>query len=984
MSFRYENQGYDLTPAGTSGLVTAGVSNPSLYGGSKFSGCGFWQSDRAACFAIPSTGELWIKFDWYWISKYTASFFRIFNETSANDSTGIYCQPNLSDDNSDLTVWINGTNTQTLTDTHARRARKTYLLHIKTGTIDGVFELWIDGVSQYSYTGNVYNGNNLTNFFFQSDDTSGSKFSNVIISDEEIGLNEDAQKVEWKYRNLGTASGFASGTSGATVSTANSKFGTAFYQTARARMCTLYDVHAVPEIWIKCDVYNGGTTGQRIRIYNENSNACGISNGDSNVSNAVIWANNNNVNETANVFPAGEISTVLLHMVADGTNGLIECWVNNEKLQTYSGNVNTGWEFQNVYLQGDSSMLFSNVIISNTEIKLNENADGTFDNYSITNQYDTKRTIGSAVTLQGDTKRHLETTWTLEADTLRKTAGAVIIKGDTARNVANMVVLFGSTIRKKMLGLVRLNGDTRRKKTALLIVHAHGHENTTGTESINFTLSERTISDTFSFTTTSRFNIGDRISGELLDFAYQFDVESTSHQNLLQTVNGLYSQETLLNQPLVFKVKESDCEYYRARIQPSNYAVNGRTKGIYAKKLMEKVAGGLDMPLVMEFDDFVPSAYQPSYSAEYEETNNTKELMDVTTAAGKKIIGYTYSGEHIEFGGKVFPLVETFEDYEAFTTYNSILSSLFSWADAAPRLQVNVFIRNGTIYALQRGKETDVINLTVLPHTRPRFDREICRTMWAGNPNASEGGSEFQWGDWYVANKEYEPPNINYPREPIQTLDRTNADGSTTNATFEYDKRDRGQWLQHAKVINYSGAGGVTESNTDYETFDTGQRFGHTYIYNLGNGGSGNGSGTGGNGGGTAIPVADTLDNYEYPDFPNELNRKQRLKSVSYKQNYDWKTVEGDAIAGSSSIDVEDAGTRQKIYEEIVWMNGKTREDVQVDIIDNIVNSQHTINHIFDFFSRYELDGNEYYLVSNNVSMTPREFRQSLHLVRWY
>ena len=239
--------------------------------------------------------------------------------------------------------------------------------------------------------------------------------------------------------------------------------------------------------------------------------------------------------------------------------------------------------------------------------------------------------------------------------------------------------------------------------------------------------------------------------------------------------------------------------------------------------------------------------------------------------------------------------------------------------------------------------------------------------MWAGNPNGSGGGRELVWGDWYVSNATT-PDDVPRPTSPVKEHEQRNADGSTTRSTFDYNDTPRGSWLNKAHVVTYDKEGKeIGRASTDYSRLETGQRYGHTY----------DGDGT---------PLADTLDTYRYPDWPNETVRQswQWWDTMTFSIDWEWKTVEGDSIAGASSIAVEDAAMRQAIYDEMKWMDRKVREEVQLDIVDNIAGGVHTIRHIFDFFTRYRLDGKEYFLMSNNVTLTPRSFIQTLRLVRWY
>ena len=65
------------------------------------------------------------------------------------------------------------------------------------------------------------------------------------------------------------------------------------------------------------------------------------------------------------------------------------------------------------------------------------------------------------------------------------------------------------------------------------------------------------------------------------------------------------------------------------------------------------------------------------------------------------------------------------------------------------------------------------------------------------------------------------------------------------------------------------------------------------------------------------------------------------------------------------------------------WLNRKIQVTVTVDLIDEITNGVPTLNHVVDFTERVRLDGVEYFLVSNAISLTTRKLIQHLQLVRW-
>lgn len=929
MAWRYEN------PGTADRLTVAGKT--VLCNHASRTGVAFYQTNRKACFGIQKAAEVWIRFDVY---LFDGGGIRCYNGGSAGE-TGIRLNGYLTSKSDCRNYWINGTGK--LHETGVLNGLHSVKIHLKAGSSNGAMEVYIDDDTKvaYSFVGNVNNGAQFDSIYIQSDDNKALT-SNVIIADADIGMDEllSGGVQPRVFRNIGNAGGLAVPVTTVATDT-KSKTGTAFWQSARS---DCFGLPAMDEVWMKFDLYHEAGTS-RFRAYANPSAITGICLKENTSNTVVSFLQDLNYNaDNAYTLPSGRLQTFLLHIASDAVTGYLELWVDGTKVFNHRHAPISPLE--GLYLQSDDgSNLFSNVIISNREVALDENADGTRD---VLLGGDTERTICCSVLLAGDTRRDIVVK--LFFDSLRTVAQSFFLEADTERRTARTTGLYGGTHRK-VTGYVRMKGDTMRKLPARIIFHYGGQLEVRGTRQIRLSLQERTLSDRFSFETTARFNVGQRISGELLDFPYTFDIESTSERDLVQSCTGMYDFDRLMNRPLVFHIGGGDCAYYRARTLPSNYAVKGLSRGIYASAILRKVAAGLGLPLVLDFSDFVPSAYQPSYSVEFEDPGTTAEYFD-----GSVYLGTT--------NGKI---KETFHPYEAFSTYQSVLSSLFSWSSTVPRMQVNVFIRNGVIHALQRGREKGVIDLTPLPHTRPQIDREIVRTMWAGNSDSSGGGRELVWGDWYISSAT-SPDDGPRPTSPVLEHEQQNADGSTTRSTFDYDDTPRGSWLNKAHVVTYDKDGKeIGSASTDYSRLETGQRYGHTY----------DGDGT---------PLADTLDTYRYPDWPNETVRQswQWWDTMTFSIDWEWKTVEGDSIAGASSVAVEDAATRKAIYEELQWMDRRVREEVQLDIVDNIAGGAHTIQHIFDFFTRYRLDGNVYFLMSNTVTLTPRSFTQSLRLVRWY
>ena len=113
----------------------------------------------------------------------------------------------------------------------------------------------------------------------------------------------------------------------------------------------------------------------------------------------------------------------------------------------------------------------------------------------------------------------------------------------------------------------------------------------------------------------------------------------------------------------------------------------------------------------------------------------------------------------------------------------------------------------------------------------------------------------------------------------------------------------------------------------------------------------------------------------------NEWNR-------SLGSGYEPDDDEDDKFNGQALFDTEFPVTGddflRKLTHEIEWLNRKRQEEVSLDIVSPVIKGRSEIRHILDFTERIRLDGNEYFLVSNQVKLTPRSLRQSIRLVRWY
>ena len=184
-TWRYDNYGIADT------LTISGTTLTDLPESKSRTGSAFYQTTRAKCFDLPTTDEVWMKFDLYHYSG--TSRFRVYDDKNGSTANGFVLTQNSSTQVA-LWSWNGSANVERKTFDGALKANtlQTWLFHMRAGTNDGLLELWCDGVFIGSWTGNVNNGADFADIYFQTDDANNI-FSNVIISNEQIGLNENAK-----------------------------------------------------------------------------------------------------------------------------------------------------------------------------------------------------------------------------------------------------------------------------------------------------------------------------------------------------------------------------------------------------------------------------------------------------------------------------------------------------------------------------------------------------------------------------------------------------------------------------------------------------------------------------------------------------------------------------------------------------------------------------------------------------------------------
>ena len=444
-----------------------------------------------------------------------------------------------------------------------------------------------------------------------------------------------------------------------------------------------------------------------------------------------------------------------------------------------------------------------------------------------------------------------------------------------------------------------------------------------GIQSLSITLSERTLSDSFQMMTVKPLSIEEEVKGKLLDYSYRFLVEETSQKDLVQSVKGMYGIDEMLYTTFVVYPRGTMCSTY-----------------------LQQIADALGLKVSAVFEDY-----------------------------------------------------EMAQDYaETKMTYHDFISALFGWTSRLPQRQINVFIRGDTLHVLQRGMEKSVLDISNWPHTRPLINRKLIRSLWnyqmdeddeinsRANSDANEGQIPFsgvigigkvslEYTDGFLMFEENNgtETEYSYDGEYLKSKVSRQKDGTVIKTEYKYFRTLKDIYLmEETEITDTTNVKDKTESNG--EEISTRSTYhapigGGWYLTSVYQNGKFEGSSLsqGPPGGKASQYMVDAMNRHLSRDLPG--------------------SEENLFLCGDSLIDtsfpVKGDVFLRKLTKAIEWLNRKTQEEVSVEIVVPVKKCIPGITHVVDFTERIKLDGHEYYLVSNNIELTPRSLRQKLKLVRW-
>ena len=1001
---------------GTADLLTTsgGTTLTDLPVTQSVTGVAFYQPNMAKCFDIPPTSEIWIRLDIYTTSSYkTGDRLRVYDDDGDRYngwSTSLYSTDKYM-------LWHNNT-LKTGPNFLATDKLHSMLLHMKSDGSNGVIEYWFSNGDSDRYVGNVNDGKKFQNIYIQMDGRN-IWVSNLIISDKELSLTDnvvagsfDAQRMllnsvekafdlerlvtkSWRYENYGIAEALTvSGNTVRNLPYEKSRTTSAFWQSGRE---ACFGIPPAKELWVKWDLYYTGSA--KWRVYNrENGNDTGVAR-QSDATSLVCYINGPTM---VNVKPAGTITkatrkTYLLHMVSDATNGIIELWVDGQKHYSdnfqsqglvYKGNVNNGDYFTGLYMQSDNNTnLFSNVIISDGQIGLDENTWRETDaervihtsvalNFDTVRQivsqetpvnadFDLSRVIVTSTGVIADTERELLYGGYLDADIERKLQNAVTVDFDTQRRLKIPVVGYHDTerviqysaevtvdVQRVVLESVEFNCDIWRQLPHKV------NENSASLQSVTIGLQEQQLTDSLSFVMAGDIGIMEAVNFQAWDYNLMGRVEQTSKRGVLISCQCTCDIDEILYRQMAYTIPENAFEW--------TYEYNEAYNNYKSEHQDEEI-------------NKMPSAPASAH------------ITAIAQALGKSVA--------IQFDDWISTMTT---DVKSGTNYGGLIEELFGWTARLPHIMINCYMRGNTIYAVQRGHENNIFSLDDKKLTVHTVAKKLVRTTWGSDPN-NNTEVESLYKSWYSDDltpwppeEELDPPGggggaIHDNNGLVQETEVVHGQERVIT-TYKYTDLGGGQkFLSEEKTVTIIGDQRVDEVTTYHKPVSYGQ----TQVYSADEEGILGTTvspanfddrispyryqqmTTGGYSEAFVSGAHDEYGNYYPAVYDAAGNRYLVTGHTAHREQIGQRTRLNAYALLDTSFPVDGYDKLSYLTEQIKWLDRRTEESVTLELYD--------CPHLVDFNDRIIWHGNVYFLRSNTATRTETIVnRQTLEFVRWY
>ena len=463
-------------------------------------------------------------------------------------------------------------------------------------------------------------------------------------------------------------------------------------------------------------------------------------------------------------------------------------------------------------------------------------------------------------------------------------------------------------VERKLFCGVEIYFDTEIKKP-------HYITDFSGFQEVEIEIASQQLTDRLTLTSQKPMNILEQVKGQYLDYFFDVRIEETTERGILTTCQCCSDIDEILYTQFDYKI---DKDFV-------GYTIDYTTGEITSREVYP--AAGWVLP-----DDFEGEIIKKAYASSH--------LKIISAAIGKELV--------MRFDD----FVSDMEIEQEHITYADLLSNLFGWTSRLPQMKINCYLRDDKLFAVQRGFETRLIDLTNTEHTLPTINKTLMRTTWGSAADSTFTATRHH-GGWYV----YPPPRgVSDDGRTSYVYRRVHPDGSyefvsyvyTTTPPYELveEVHEKHEWDEE----NHTHRPGE-RTYTHHTILTPSQR--HTQTFDE----DGN-EPVGVVGSHVAGFYDEKLTLYEPYDEQKEV------------------TLEGNPLI-DTSFPVADKEKLVELTAAIKWLNRKIQETISFDV--------YNYPHVIDFNDKIIFNGNVYFLESNTVSKNFRIVnKQSVSFVRWY
>ena len=577
---------------------------------------------------------------------------------------------------------------------------------------------------------------------------------------------------------------------------------------------------------------------------------------------------------------------------------------------------------------------------------------------------DTERAVACEEGMSSDTSRDLYRQETFQADTSRAFTNTSSMQADLQLRITRTDAMTAMACRK--VGHTdRLACDTKRRTGSAINAFVVDLSRAIGVTNRKWLDADRSIikKSHISCETNRR-----------LPFLMEDGIRSLSVTLAEKTLSDTFTLET---------VKDIDVE---EQIQGHllDYEYRFRAESIRYSGLLKTVEGMYDVDALLY----------------------TSMRLSDDAVTCKQILGEVAAAMGLVLAARMDDYEPSEEYADSNMTYQDLLSSLLGWTSRVPQRQVNVFLRQDKLYAIQRGKEEKVVDISDWPHTRPQITCRLVRSLWTSGTSSDYKGAQntkdlspipftgtigtetvwYRYRDGLLMEEQNEQAHITYQYSDgyIKKKRMEGVDGSLSLTFYQYAYTGKEKYLSVEKERTIEAEDGMVPSaqaldairNELYTDLNY-YRERVTYHSPLGQGWYTTEVYEDGSYAGSTVSQGKPGTKAS----PYTIDESNRYLSGNQENSNDDA---GGTLLDSSPFPVADEDMLYQLTKDLEWLNRKRQEEVNVDIVSPVVDGVPTIKHVIDFTERILLDGHEYYLKTNRLELKPYELRQRLSLVRWY